>query len=266
MKFINHLISLLAITFALASCSSSNDIVYMKDASKMPQTVLEQANPAIEPTAIPGSMIQITITSRTPEAVKPYNKSAYISEVNGSPSSESSQEYYLVDSKGNIEFPVIGDINVLGKNKTEIKEIVISRLYPNHLKEKPAVEVRFKNFQVTMLGEVNNPGIITVPNENLNILEAIAKAGDLTVYGVRNKVRLIRTAPDGTRSIHTLNLNDKKLILSPYFNLQQNDVVYVEPNGTKQRSAWSVPPGLSLALGSIGTLVSIATLIITLTN
>ena len=117
-----------------------------------------------------------------------------------------------------------------------------------------------------MLGEVGSPGIITAPNEHLNILEAIAKAGDLTIYGVRERVRIIRTAPDGTRTVNTVDLNDKNLILSPFFNLQQNDVVYVEPNGTKQRSSWSVPPGLSLAMGSIGTLIGIATFIITLTK
>lgn len=269
MKFINHLFAFFALSFALISCSGSKDIVYMKDASKLPQSVLAQANPATEMTAKPGDLLQILVTSRTPEAVKPYNKSSYLSDLGTTTNAGaegSTQDYYLVDNMGNIEFPVIGAINVLGKNKTQIKDLVISYLYPNHLIEKPAVEVRFKNFQVTMLGEVNNPGVISVPNEHLTILEAVAKAGDLTIYGVRSNVRLIRTNADGTRSIHTINLNDKELVLSPYFNLQQNDVIYVEPNGTKQRSSWSVPPGLSLAMGSIGTLISIATLIITITK
>ena len=269
MNHINHILAICAIGIMLCSCSGSKNIVYMEDANKLPQSVLSQANPPAEPVAMPGDMLQIIISSRNPEAVKPYNKSSYLSDLNTSTttgSSENSLEYYLVDGSGSIEFPVIGAINILGKNKAEIKQTIIDKLYPNHLTEKPAVEVRFRNFQVTMLGEVNSPGIITVPNEHLNILEAIAKAGDLTIYGVRNRVRLIRTAPDGTRTVNTVDLNDKNLILSPYFNLQQNDVIYVEPNGTKQRSSWSVPPGLSLAMGSIGTLIGIATFIITLTK
>ncbi len=268
MKIINHLLALAIFSITLASCGGQKDIVYMKDANELPQTVLAQANPPAEMVAMPGDMLQITVTSRTPEAVKPYNKISYLSEVgaSGSSSDGSSQEYYLVDNNGNIEFPVIGAINILGKNKAEIKEAVISHLYPNHLLERPAVEVRFKNFQVTILGEVQSPGVISVPNEHLNILEAIAQAGDLTIYGVRSKVRLIRTAQDGSRTINTINLNDKKLVLSPYFNLQQNDVIYVEPNGTKQRSSWSVPPGLSVTLSTVGTLLSIATLVITLTK
>lgn len=269
MRIINHLFAFLTLSLALMSCSGSKDIVYMEDASKLPESVLSQANPATEMTAKPGDLLQIIVTSRTLEAVKPYNKSSYLTDLGTNSNSNSDgalQEYYLVDNMGNIEFPVIGAINILGKNKAEIKDIIISNLYPKHLIEKPAVEVRFKNFQVTMLGEVKSPGVISVPNEHLTILEAVAKAGDLTIYGVRSNVRLIRTNPDGTRSIHTINLNDKELVLSPYFNLQQNDVIYVEPNGTKKRSSWSVPPGLSLAMGSIGTLISIATLIITITK
>ncbi|MGM9802625.1 MAG: polysaccharide biosynthesis/export family protein [Muribaculaceae bacterium] len=269
MKFINHLLTAFSVAIVLCSCSNSKNVVYMRDANKLPQSAWNKANPAAEPLASPGDMIQITVSSRIPEVVKPYNKSSYLSELGSAASSSSdgnSLEYYLVDNQGNIEFPVIGQINILGKNKAEIKQIVIDHLYPKHLTEVPAVEVRFRNFQVTMLGEVGSPGIISVPNEHLNILEAIARAGDLTIHGVRDKVRIIRTAPDGTRTIHTVNLNDKNLVMSPYFNLQQNDVIYVEPNGSKQRSSWSVPPGLSLTMSSVGTLIGIATFIITLTK
>ena len=131
-------------------------------------------------------------------------------------------------------------------------------------RSQPGVDVRFKNFKVSVIGEVRSPGVYTATNEHLNILEAIALAGDLNITGMRENIMLIRTDADGKRSVHRLNLNDKELILSPYYNLQQNDVIYVQPNASKARSSWSIPPALSLTLSSIGTLISIATLIVTI--
>ena len=98
----------------------------------------------------------------------------------------------------------------------------------------------------------------------MSILEALAMAGDLTIMGERENVMLIRTKTDGTREIHRINLNDKNLVLSPYYNLQQNDVIYVTPNASKARSSWTIPPALSLGLSTMGTLISIATLVVTI--
>lgn len=258
MKFINQLLSIVVASLILSSCGTK--IVYMKDADKLPNEVLSKANNPSEPHAMPGDLIQIVVSSRNPDAAKPYNKSAYISDITTTSTNNQDLQCYLVDNNGDIEFPVIGNLHILGLSKAEIKALVLSKLYPNHLSELPSVEVRFKNFQVTMLGEVKSPGTITVSNERINILEAIAEAGDLTIHGEREKVRLVRTSADGVRTVHTINLNDPQLTLSPYFNLQQNDVVYVEPNGSKKRSAWSVPPALSLIMSSVGFVISLVTL------
>lgn len=263
MKFTNRLLSIVITSVLLSSCGTS--VVYMKDAAKLPQEVLNKANNPSEPHAMPGDLIQIIVSSRNPEAAKPYNKSTDINSISTTSTSSSQDlQCYLVDNNGEIEFPVIGKLQIKGLSKAEIKELVLSKLYPNHLSERPSVEVRFKNFQVTLLGEVKSPGTITVSNERINILEAIASAGDLTINGEREKVRLVRTSADGVRTIHTINLNDPHLTLSPYYNLQQNDVVYVEPNGSKKRSSWSIPPALSLIMSSVGFLVSLATLGLTL--
>ncbi len=139
-------------------------------------------------------------------------------------------------------------------------------IYPRYLNQKPNVEVRLQNFRVYALGEFNKPGIVSSPNGRMNILEAIAMAGDLTINGKRENIMIIRTNSDGSRQVKNVNLNDPNIIVSPDFYLQQNDCIYVEPNASKARSSWSVPPALTLSLSSIGTLVSIATLIVTITK
>ena len=144
--------------------------------------------------------------------------------------------------------------------------MICNEIYPKYMTERPGVDVRFKNFKVSVIGEVARPGVYTATNEHITILEAIALAGDLTITGKRENIMLIRTDAAGKRSVHRLDLNDKALILSPYFNLQQNDVIYVQPNASKARSSWAIPPALTLTLSSIGTLVSIATLIVTITK
>ena len=179
---------------------------------------------------------------------------------------ENRSSYYLVDANGNIDFPVIGRLKIGGMTKDEINNLITSKIYPKYLTEKPSVDVRFKNFKVSVVGEVRSPGVYASANERMTIFEAIARAGDLNIQGMRENVMLIRTDAKGIRSIHRLDLNDKNLILSLYYDLQQNDVIYVQPNASRARSSWAIPPALTLTLSSIGTLISIATLIVTITK
>ena len=174
--------------------------------------------------------------------------------------------YYLVDANGNIEYPFLGTLHIGGMSKSAVEDYIATQIYPRYLTERPGVEVRFQNFRVSILGEVKSPGVIKATNGRLNLLEAIAQAGDLTIHGKRDNVMIIRTNSDGSRSIQTVNMNDKNMILSPSFNLQQNDIIYVEPNSSRARQSWNVPPALSLGMSSVGTLISIATFIITLTK
>ena len=127
-------------------------------------------------------------------------------------------------------------------------------------KENPVVTVRMANYKISVLGEVNRPGMFTVSNEKINIFEALAQAGDLTIYGVRDNVKLIRENQKGRKEIHTIVLNDANLINSPYYYLQQNDVIYVEPNTVKARNS-SVGQTTSLWLTSTSILISLASLL-----
>ena len=174
--------------------------------------------------------------------------------------------FEVVDQDGNIEFTVVGTLHIGGMNKKQIEETVDEALYPKYLSERPSVDIRFRNFKVSVVGEVKNPGVYTSLNERMNILEALAMAGDLNITARRDNIMLIRLNADGTKNVEVLNLNDNSLITSPYFNLQQNDIIYVEPNKSKINQSWTIPPAVTLALSSIGTLVSIATLIVTITK
>lgn len=263
------LLLLSAVALFFSSCNTTKDIPYMIGANQLPQEVLQSAAKASDPVVMPGDMLQINVISSNTEAVKPFNKIDYVHNIGGgsnSSNNENSMYFYLVDEKGNIEFPLLGTLHVGGMSKSATENYIASQIYPRYLTERPSVEVRFQNFKVYILGEVKTPGEIKATNGRLNLLEAIAKAGDLTIHGRRDNVMIVRTNSDGSRSIQTVNMNDKNMIVSPSFNLQQNDIIYVEPNSSRARQSWNVPPALSLGLSSVGTLISIATFIITLTK
>ena len=127
--------------------------------------------------------------------------------------------------------------------------------------ENPIVTVRMSNYKISVLGEVNKPGMFTVGNEKINIFEALAQAGDLTIYGVRDRVKLIRENERGHKDVYTLNLNDAEIINSPYYYLQQNDVIYVEPNKVKAKNS-SIGQSTTIWISIAGALVSLASLVV----
>ncbi len=245
----------------------------MVDAETIPAEVLAQVNPIVEPVAMPGDLLNIQVTATNMTAVLPFNKGIYINNegevveqrFNSNRNNQNnSTEYYLVNTDGDIDFPVIGKLHVGGMTKAEIENLVKSSIYPKYIKEIPAVDIRFMNFRVTMLGAVRSPGVIISDNERLNILEAIAKAGDLDIKGERENIMLIRTYGDGRREIARLNLNDKNILLSPYYNLQQNDIIYVQPNKSAANNAWQLSPAVGTSLTVIGGLSSIVGLVLSI--
>ena len=259
MKYLHFAVILLTALF-ITSCASSKKVPYMVGAETIPQEALQQVAKSTDPVIMPGDLLEILVSASNPEVVKPFNRMGLVYEMAGTLSTygsaaNNSSSFYLVDNEGNIEFPVIGTIKIGGMTKNQA---------PKYIKETPGIDIRFKNFKVSVLGEVARSGVYTATNEKMNILEALAMAGDLTIMGERENVMLIRTKTDGTREIHRINLNDKNLVLSPYYNLQQNDVIYVTPNASKARSSWTIPPALSLGLSTMGTLISIATLVVTI--
>ncbi|MBO5053992.1 MAG: polysaccharide biosynthesis/export family protein [Muribaculaceae bacterium] len=261
----------------MASCSAPKKVPYMVDAEGIPNEVLSQLPAAPDPVITPGDLLNIKVYASNPTAVAQFNKSQYIdpdgkiqivasNNNTSSTSNESQTDYYLVDTNGDIDFPTLGHIHVAGKTKQQIAESIKDAIYPKYIKIVPSVDIRLMNFKVTVLGQVKSPGVYTSSNERLNILEALAKAGDLDIKGERENIMLLRTNADGTREIHRLNLHDRNLLLSPYFNLQQNDFIYVTPNKSAAQNAWQLNPAVTTTITVVGGVSSLAGLIIGIIN
>ena len=223
-----------------------------------------------------GDLLVITVNTTTPEASQPFNLPLIPGQgnpINYDPSlttisTTSSTGYgslqnYLVDTQGNINFPILGKIHVVGMTKNQLSDYIVNQIHPQYIKENPIVNIRYANFTISVIGEVNKPGNYTISNEKVSLLEAIALAGDLTIFGKRDNVLLVRERADGKRQTIRLDLRDKNIVNSPWFYLQQNDVLYVLPNNPKARSsAFSTAETLSISI--VGTLISLSSLIVTL--
>lgn len=246
----------------IPSCSSTAKIAYLQNFEDVAPDSAFLYDARIKPK----DLLTITVNTFDREVSLPFNllyptgNPTYVN----STSSETSLQRYLVDNEGNIDFPVLGKVNVSDKTKNEVEGILKERLKP-YLKEDPVVNVRMVNYKISVLGEVAKPNTYTITNEKVNVLEALALAGDLTIYGKRDNVKLMREQANGTREVVTLDLTDRNLINSPYFYLQQNDVLYVEPNKTKKRNS-RYSALTSQVLSGVSVLVSVASLIVALTS
>ena len=245
------------------ACSSPKNVAYIQNSDKFSP---ESSAFLYEARIMPKDILTITVSTVNPEASAPYNL-VVLPVLNNSSSrgqtltNNRALQTYLVGNDGTIDYPVLGRLNVGGLSKAECEKLIHDRIM-RYLKgnENPVVTVRMANYKISVLGEVARPGMFTVNNEEINIFEALALAGDLTIYGVRDRVKLIRKDADGKRNIYTMNLNDANIINSPCYYLQQNDIVYVEPNKVKARNS-SVGQTTSLWLTSTSILISVAALL-----
>ena len=255
-----NIVMLLLAAVLLTACGSTKNVAYLKNSDLVN---LSQSQYLYDARIMPKDVLSITVTTTNPAAAAPFNLSVYSSLSGSSNQSLYSNhvlQSYLVDNGGNIDFPVIGMLHVGGLTKGECEAMIHDKIKPYmNEKENPVVTVRMANYKISVLGEVGRPGMYTVGNEKINILEALAQAGDLTIYGKRDCVKLIREDEHGSKQIYTLNLNDAGLITSPYYYLQQNDIVYVEPNKVKARNA-SIGQSTSLWLTSTSILISLTSL------
>jgi len=225
----------LVLLLLLTACGGHRNLVYFSDMSATdPAAPIKNfASPRIQPDDI----LTITVSSLSPESNVLFNNVLLPSNGNTGSLAEKINEGYLVDKNGAINFPVIGKITLGGLTKEEATE-KMTDLIKAQVKN-PIVNVRFKNFKVTVIGEVAKPASFTIETEKINVLEALGLAGDMTVYGRRENVLIIREK-DGVRTTSRLNLNNKAVLTSPYYYLQQNDIVYVEPEN-KVKTADTAP-------------------------
>lgn len=254
----------LFIAFSLISCTSYKNVPYLQN----PQVV----NSAVEDLSMydakimPKDLLVITVNATDPLVAAPFNlivQSPISASVTAT--TQPSLQQYLVDNNGEINFPVLGRLKVGNLTKREAEDLIRGRLRAYIVNEEPVVTVRMVNYKISVLGEVARPGTFTVSNEKINVLEALAMAGDMTIYGVRDDVTLIRENDKGKREIIKLNLTNAAIVTSPYYYLEQNDILYVKPNKVKAKNS-DIGNTTSLWLNTTSILVSIASLLVTILN
>ena len=239
----------------LTSCVNTRETTYFND---IQNGVYKTSYEAPQPVIHKNDLLSIYVTSLNPEASLVYNAPGLSSTTAASANGTTVQNVgYLVNTEGNIQFPVLGTIKVEGLTTNELTDILADTLSARNLLIDPLVTVRFLNFRVTVLGEVGKPTVITVPNEKISILEAIGLAGDLTIYGKRENVLLIREE-EGKKIVHRIDLNSPATLTSAFYYLKTNDVVYVEPNKNKVASVSNFRQLLPTMIAALSILVIVA--------
>ena len=257
MKKIN-IILIVSTLLIFTGCTTQKKLAYFNTvtASSAESINAQLKNERADARILTDDRLSITVSALDPNAVAIYNlpfvsfASPGSDQIYASPVLQS----YLVNSQGNINFPVLGEIKLEGLTLTEAGNLIKSKL-AEHVAD-PIVNIQFVNFRITVLGEVLRPGQFPVTNERVTILDALGLAGDMTAYGRRDNVLLTRNN-NGKLEFARINLNSDEVFKSPYFYLQQNDVIYVEPNTVKSISSQDIP----LYLSSLSTLATLVTLI-----
>ena len=249
------------IVVLLGSCGSAKKVAYFQN---IDTTSLVASRGLYDAKILPKDLLTITVSTTDPQASLPFNLVVYNS-LNSSGSlggGGGMLQSYLVDNDGYIQFPVLGNVKVVGLTKNQCQDLLKEKIMPYMSQsENPVVTVRMASYRVTVLGEVANPGVVPVTTEKMSVLEALAQAGDLTIYGRRDNVLLIRETATGQKEVHRLNLNDANIINSPYYYVQQNDYIYVEPNGVKSKNS-AIGSSTTLWFSFVSILTSVASLLV----
>lgn len=254
---------LLGVLLLLTGCTSYQKIPYLQDFETVNAT--EELTAMYDAHIRPKDLLTITVNTTDPEAAAPFNltvQSSANSNLTQWVTQQAALQQYLVDNQGNIDFPVLGELHLGGLSMNEAESMIREKLQP-FLKETPIVTVRMVNYKISVLGEVAKPGTFIINNEKVNVLEALAMAGDMTIWGLRDNVKLVREEEDGKRNIVVLDLNRADIVKSPYYHLQQNDILYVSPNKTKAKNS-DTGQSTSLWVSATSILVSIASLLVTI--
>ena len=247
----------------VTSCASQKRAWYLQDAQPFtPEQIAENGQIRIKPL----DRLTIVVNSKDPELAVPFNSSSSLSSLTGATNYGSATNQSLqirtVDENGQLEMPVIGKIECKGKTRSELAQAIADKIVEGGYINDPTVNVQFADMKISVIGEVARPGHYDVTRDKLSIFDALAMAGDLTIYGIRTDVAVAREV-DGVRTIEYLT--SKELFNSPAFYIQQNDVIYVKPNKYKAQ-AGEISQNRNFYLSLVGTAISVATLIITLTK
>jgi len=236
---------------ALSSCLNTRKVAYFNDVQ---DSTLIASKAGLEPIIQKKDILSIAVSSLSTEATIIFNMPNLPASPTAATSTTSQTAGYLVGDDGTIKFPILGDIPAAGLTQKQLENNITQLLINKKLLFDPIVTARFLNFRVTVLGEVARPGVVYVPSEQISILEAIGDAGDLTIYGKRDNIILIRQE-GGDKLVKRLNLNSSKILQSPYYFLKSNDVIYVEPGKAKASSTSLTQQNLPVILSGLSLVI-----------
>ena len=254
---------------ALASCSSQKRVLYLQN---LDQQAIDRIADTYQIRLKPLDRITLIVNSQRPELAAPFNTSTSYNSLTGTPidgsgvtaSSSNALQVLTIDKNGMLDLPIIGSIYCAGKTRHEVAEEIAGKIVESGYLTDPSVNIQFADMLVTVTGEVNRPGRFNISSDRISLMDALALAGDLTIYGQRNDVTVIREE-NGKRTSAQLDLTSADIFTSPYFYLPQNDLVYVKPNKYKARTG-EVDPNRSFYISLSSIAISLATLIVTLTK
>ena len=240
---------------SFTSCVSTKKVAYFNDVK---DSALIASNSGLEPVIQKKDILSISVSSLSTEATVLFNMPNLPITPTQATNNTPQTAGYLVSEDGTIKFPILGDISAAGLSKKQLENTITQLLIDKKLLFDPIVTSRFLNFRVTVLGEVLRPGVVYVPSEQISILEAIGQAGDLTIYGLRDNVILIRQE-GGEKLVKRLNLNSSQILKSPYFFLKSNDVLYIQPGKEKIASINRTQQLLPVVLSGLSLVIIILT-------
>jgi polysaccharide export outer membrane protein len=255
-NFFKNITVISVIILLSSSCVSKKNVVYLQQGTS---EIKESKSLNYEPILQVDDVLFIVISAENPEVAVPYNLN--LTTLQGAQIQATnlfSLQSYLIDKAGNVDFPILGKIKLGGLTRIEAIQKLKILLEP-HLKD-PSVNLRILNFKISVIGEVNRPGSFPIQSERITLLEALSLAGDLTIYGNRNSILIIREK-DGLKTIEKVDITKRDFINSPYYYLCQNDQIYVEPNKTKVNAS-VIGPDVTIAFSALSILVTILALTI----
>lgn len=241
----------LGLGLLFSSCGSVKKTVYFQDVD---QETVQDISLKYEVHILKDDLLSIVVNSTNPELAVPFNAPVVSHQIGGNPYGQATVLGYLVDSDGYIDYPILGRIKVEGMTRNELTTFIKKRIIEEKYINDPIVSVSFLNFKVSVMGEVGRPGTFSVTGDRITLLEALSMAGDLTIYGKRDRVAVIREN-NGVRTMRYMDLRSAQIFESPFYYLQQNDIVYVEPNKRKAQQS-DINQN-----NSVGTWISIASLL-----
>ena len=260
MKYFFVLIAFLGI----CSCANYKEVPYFQNSAEFDGT---KGAMLYDMTIKPKDQLTIFVTSTPAEAAeifkisRPPEIDITTAKNGGIPLTRyGSQNYYLVENDGTIEFPLVGKINLVGKTIEQANQTIKEMISPYFTKDVSyQVNTYIRNYDISVLGEVKKPNTFNISRNKCTVLEALAMAGDMTIYGKRDNVKILRELPDGTYEVHELDMRDANILNSPYYYLQQRDIVYVEPNEVMAQNAkigqtrqlWVRGASITISLGSL---------------